>query len=487
MTYHAKTHRPRPARAGAIGIGACAGLAAALLWSPVASADTEPHQVANLVERVSPAVVTVLTTQERQVAAGRGMGESPFPGSPFDEFFKRFQPPPGMRRGDGGAPSHALGSGFMIGSDGYIVTNNHVVDNATKVRVKLSDEREFDAQVVGVDEQTDLALLKVDAEDLPFLKLGDSATMRVGDDVVAVGNPFGLGGTVTRGIISAKGRDIHAGPYVDFIQTDAAINHGNSGGPLFNLEGEVIGVNAAIYSPSGGSVGVGFAIPSNTVKFVVAQLKDEGEVQRGWLGVSIQDVTPEIGLAVGMETPHGALVAQVLEDAPATGKLKAGDVIVGFNGQEVGASHDLPRLVAAVPANETVPVDIIRDGAEKTVKVKIGALKAERHADAGEIAPAGGAVSDRLGATFAALTPETRQRLNLEPDASGAVVADLDADGPAAEAGLRVGDLIVRVGDQPVTSPKQLETAVGEIKKDAALLQVERPGGRIFVGVHLKA
>lgn len=480
MTYHARLP-------GRLGQGACAGLtAAALLWAPIAGAS----EIADLVETVSPSVVTVLTTQDAQSVSGRDFSaeNNPFPpGSPFGEFFKRFGQPQGAPGPDDRAPAQALGSGFVIDGDGYIVTNNHVVKDATKVRVRMSDEREFNATVVGSDEQTDLALLKIEAKDLPRLALGDSDAMRVGDDVVAVGNPFGLGGTVTRGIISAKGRDIQAGPYVDFIQTDAAINHGNSGGPLFNLDGEVIGVNAAIYSPSGGSVGVGFAIPSNTVKLVVADLKTDGKVDRGWLGVSIQNVTREIGVALGMDEPHGALVAQVMEGAPATGVLAEGDVILSFNGHKVENSHDLPRLVAAVQADSTVAVEILRGGAKKSLEVKVGALADAQHAAADNIAPASGVASERLGATFAALTPETRERLGLAPDSAGAIVADLKADGPAAEAGLRVGDLIEKVGGLSVASPSDLDEAVKGTETSAALLLVQRQGARIFVGVPFNA
>ncbi|MEX2519349.1 MAG: Do family serine endopeptidase [Paracoccaceae bacterium] len=482
MTYHART----PCR-HALGRGTCAGLTAAtLLWAPIAGAS----ELADLVERVSPSVVTVLATQDAQTVAGREFapGANPFPpGSPFGEFFKRFGPPKGAPDPEGDAPARALGSGFVVEGDGYIVTNNHVVKDASKVRVRMSDEREFDATVVGADEQTDLALLKIAAKDLPLLALGDSDAMRVGDDVVAVGNPFGLGGTVTRGIISAKGRDIQAGPYVDFIQTDAAINHGNSGGPLFNLDGEVIGVNAAIYSPSGGSVGVGFAIPSNTVKLVVADLKADGKVDRGWLGVSIQNVTREIGAALGMDEPHGALVAQVMDGAPAQGVLAEGDVILSFNGHAVETSHDLPRLVAAVQADRTVAVEILRGGSKKSLEVKIGTLANAKQAAADNIAPASGVASERLGATFTALTPETRDRLGLASDSAGALVSDLKADGPAAEAGLRVGDLIEKVGDRSVASPGDLDAAVKDTETSAALLLVQRQGARVFVGVSLKA
>ncbi|HVH03324.1 MAG TPA: trypsin-like peptidase domain-containing protein, partial [Amaricoccus sp.] len=350
MTRIATFLRPVPVTATAI----AAATGAWLAWTPVAGADTtEPGTIADLVERTSPAVVTILSTQEApDEMAGMPEG-SPFgSGSPFEEFLRRFgmpeampspqpQPQPGPR-------GIGVGSGFVIEDDGYIVTNNHVVDNAETVKVRLADEREFDAEVIGTDPQTDLALIKIDTTGLPELTLGDSDALRVGEDVIAVGNPFGLGGTVTRGIVSAMARDINAGPYVDFIQTDAAINRGNSGGPLLNLEGEVIGVNSAIYSPNGGSVGVGFAIPSNTVKTVIAQLRSSGSVERGWLGVTIQNVTPEIAAAIGMDDPHGALVADVVDDGPSAGKLETGDVIVSFDGKRVESSRDLPKLVSAV-------------------------------------------------------------------------------------------------------------------------------------------
>jgi serine protease Do len=319
MTRIATFIRPVPIATTAI----AAATGAWLAWTPLAGADTqEPGAIADLVARTSPSVVTVLATQEAET--GPAGQVDPFgPDSPFGDFFRRFGVPEGGMpvppQPEGGPRGIGVGSGFVIDGDGYIVTNNHVVDDATELKVRMSDDREFDAEVIGTDEQTDLALIKIDAGSLPELTLGDSDAMRVGEDVIAVGNPFGLGGTVTRGIVSAKARDINAGPYVDFIQTDAAINRGNSGGPLLNLQGEVIGVNSAIYSPNGGSVGVGFAVPSNTVKSVVAQLRDSGAVERGWLGVSIQTVTPEIAAAIGLDDPHGALVADVVAGSPAEG------------------------------------------------------------------------------------------------------------------------------------------------------------------------
>jgi serine protease Do len=478
MTMHIRHPATRRAR-----VAAMAGLAAGMLiWTPQAFARS--NEIADLVERVSPAVVTVLATRNAQPAA-QMPGGMPFPpGSPFGEFFRHFGIPEGRMAPDGGAPRQALGSGFMLESDGYVITNNHVVDEAGAVKIRLGDEREFTATVIGTDEQTDLALLKIDASDLPHLTLGDSDKVRVGEDVIAVGNPFGLGGTVTRGIVSATARDINSGPYVDFIQTDAAINRGNSGGPLFNMDGEVIGVNSAIYSPSGGSVGVGFAIPSNVVKTIVAQLREHGSVERGWLGVTIQNVTPEIAAAIGMKDPHGALVADVAEDGPSNGVLKTGDVIASFGGKRVADSRELPKLVAAARAGDEVSMEVLRGGGERTLSVKIGHLDARRMAAAGG-SQDGGSASGKLGATLATATPDTLQSLGLDPDLRGAVVTSLKGDGAAAAAGLRVGDVILRVGDKAVNSPADVRKGVEDAKADAVLMQIARQGARIFVGVPL--
>jgi serine protease Do len=474
----------RTARAG---LGALA--AGAILWAAApgpASADTA---LADLIEGVSPSVVTVFTTQTPQ----GGMAGEPrfgFPeDSPFEEFFRRFGLPNGMPAPRDNAPQHALGSGFILDSDGYVITNNHVVEDASQVKVRLDDKREFVAKVVGTDAQTDLALLKIDAGGaLPHVVLGDSDKLRVGDDVVAVGNPFGLGGTVTSGVVSALARDINAGPYVDFIQTDAAINRGNSGGPLFDSQGNVIGVNSAIYSPNGGSVGVGFAIPSNTVKTVVAQLRDGGSVARGWLGVSIQGVTPEIAEALGLAEPNGALVASVADDGPAREVLKSGDVILSFDGQPVRESRDLPKIVGATKAGSTVAIDILRGGKPASVKVKIGELPGERHAaNAAGPGGQGEAASEMLGATVAALSPEARQQLGLDDAVTGAVVTSLKGDGAAAAAGLQVGDVIVQAGGQPVAGPADLADALGKNPTRTALLLVNRRGDQIFVGVKLAA
>jgi serine protease Do len=488
----------KPAPLATTAIAAATG--AWLAWTPIAGAETQPGEVADLVAKVSPAVVTVLATQqgdENQMAGMQGMPEgSPFgPGSPFDEFMRRFgmpemgpQDPQGGPQGpeQHGPEGVALGSGFVIDHDGYIVTNNHVVDHASEVKVRLSDDREFDAKVIGTDKQTDLALIKVEAGDLPQLPLGDSDSVRVGEDVIAVGNPFGLGGTVTRGIVSAMARDINAGPYVDFIQTDAAINRGNSGGPLLNLEGEVIGVNSAIYSPNGGSVGVGFAIPSNTVKTVVAQLRSSGSVQRGWLGVTIQNVSPDIASALGMDDTHGALVSDVLADGPSKGKLETGDVIVSFDGKPVESSRELPKLVAAAAPDATVKVEVLRGGESKTIDLALGKFKDQEVASAEtgqheEDATA----SAKLGATLAPITPAARAQLQLDDSVEGVVITSLEGNGKAADAGLEVGDVILQVGTAKVTSPADVDHALKQVKTDAVLMQIERQGTRIFVGVRL--
>jgi serine protease Do len=392
--------------------------------------------------------------------------------------------PPNQGGPEGRQDGVALGSGFVM-DDGYIVTNNHVVDDAKEVKVRLADDREFDAEVIGTDPQTDLALIKIDAADLPELPFGDSDALRVGEDVIAVGNPFGLGGTVTRGIVSAMARDIDAGPYVDFIQTDAAINRGNSGGPLLNLEGEVIGVNSAIYSPNGGSVGVGFAIPSNTVRTVVAQLKDGGSVERGWLGVTIQSVTPEIAIAIGLDDPHGALVADVVADGPSKGNLETGDVILSFDGKRVESSRELPKLVAAVAPDASVKVEVLRQGKQETVEFKLGRFDDTRMASAEPGDAQEGAASDKLGATLAPITPTAREQLGLDDEVSGVVITSLDGKGLAADAGLEVGDVILQVGDTAVRTPGDVEKALHATKADAVLMQIDRRGAKIFVGVKL--
>ena len=473
---------PRAAALGAAAGAMSLGLIAA---APAATAQTEPNRIADLVERVGPAVVTVLAEQP---APERGA--SPFgPGSPFEEFFRRFGPPGGMPgpapRSPRGRPAVGLGSGFVIEADGFIVTNNHVIDDASEISVRFNDGRQFEAAVVGVDPQSDIALLKVEADDLPYLEFGDSDALRVGEDVIAVGNPFGLGGTVTRGIVSALGRDIRSGPYVDFIQTDAAINRGNSGGPLFAIDGAVIGVNTAIYSPNGGSVGVGFAVPSNIAQSVVAQLKETGSVARGWLGVSIQPVTPEIAEAMGLDSTEGALVADVIEDSPAEGVLRAGDVIRGFNGETVGETRDLPQLVAAARPGEDATIALWRDGETLQASLTLGELQPREMASADDGTRGGGDSANELGATLAPVTAAARRELGLGEDVEGAVVTSLRGDGRAAQAGLRVGDVILRVGDDVIESPRDATRALRAAEGRSVLIQIARGEARLFVGVPL--
>ena len=442
---------------------------------------------ADLVEKVSPAVVFISTTHKAEApkAERRGPGETPFPfspDSPYGEFFKQFRDQmPEQKRAMKG-----LGSGFVIDPTGHIVTNNHVIHGASKVQVKMQDGREFTAKVIGKDAKTDLALLKIQAvKPLPYVKFGNSAKLRVGNVVLAVGNPFGLGGTVTAGIVSARNRDINAGPYDDFIQTDAVVNRGNSGGPLFNTNGDVVGVNTAIYSPNGGSVGIGFAIPANLAKEVVAQLKDHGNVDRGWLGVKIQLVSPEIAQAIGLDFGKGALIAGVTPGSPAAKSgLRQGDVVLGYNGNSVKTMRDLPSLVATTRSGETAMLELWRNGRIESVSVTIGRLKPDLVASANDdsVVP-GSAASSFLGADLAALDNNSRAQLGLPETKKGVVIARIEPEGRAAAAGLRRGDVIEKVGSIPVASPLDVDKAIAKIKKNAVLLLVNRGGETLFVGV----
>ncbi|MEK9726060.1 MAG: Do family serine endopeptidase, partial [Rhodospirillaceae bacterium] len=341
-----------------------------------AEAKTAPESFADLAQKLLPSVVNISTTQTVEGRDNPTMPQLP-PGSPFEDFFKEFfdrnSPQQRSRR------ATSLGSGFIISKDGYVVTNNHVIADADEITVILHDDTRLPAELVGRDTKTDLAVLKVKAEiDLSPVGFGNSDAARVGDWVVAIGNPFGLGGTVTAGIISARGRDINSGPYDDYIQTDASINRGNSGGPMFNLDGQVIGINTAIFSPTGGSVGIGFAIPATTAEPVIAQLMKNGSVQRGWLGVHIQAVTDEIAETLGLKEASGALVASVIKDSPAEkGKIKAGDVILTFDGKKVNEMKALPRIVAETEVGRKAPVIVWRDGGRKTLQVAVGELDEE--------------------------------------------------------------------------------------------------------------
>jgi serine protease Do len=467
------------------------GMGAVLFSSPFASAQSAPESLADLAEKVTPAVVNISTTQNVERNPQR-LPQSPFPpGSQFEEFFKKFFEQQSFEDSQS-RPSKmtALGSGFIIDAAGYVVTNDHVVGKADKIDVTLTDGRKFDAKLIGRDEKTDLAMLKIEAEKpLPFVTFGDSDKVRVGDAVMAVGNPFGLGGTVTTGIVSARQRDIHAGPYDNFLQIDAAINRGNSGGPAFNMNGEVIGVNTAIYSPTGGSVGIGFAIPSSTAKQVTGELREHGKVDRGWLGVQIQEVTPEIGSSLGIEPAKGALVAAVTPDSPAAkAGLKQGDVILSVDGQSIERLKDLTFHVAGRKAGDKMSMSVWRDGKKRDMQATIASMQKEQLAQAGDNSPSARENTGALGLALAPITPEARQRFGLNDETKGVVIASVRPDSAAAEAGLRQGDVVLSVNQAAVTAPRQVSEQVDKARKDgrpAVLVLIARGGAQQFVAVPL--
>jgi len=446
---------------------------------------------ADMVQRVQPAVVSIRVKTDETVAQRGGDNDGLPPGltpdSPFYDFFKRFGMP-GMPGNRNGGPQHrygmAQGSGFFISADGYVVTNNHVVENATDVKVVTDDGTEHTAKVIGTDPKTDLALVKVtDGKDFPHVSFAANET-RVGDWVVAVGNPFGLGGTVTAGIISARGRDIGAGPYDDFLQIDAPINKGNSGGPAFNAGGEVIGVNTAIYSPSGGSVGIGFAIPARTAQQVVASLMESGKVVRGWLGVQIQPVTEEIASSIGLDKARGAMVTEPQDNSPAVkAGIKSGDTILSVNGQDVEDAKDLARKIAAYPPKTTVDVTLWRDGKEQTVKVDLGELPNEQVANA-QSSDSGDADHTSLGDYGLTLAPAAAAGAGD----SGAVITDIDPSGKAADRGLKEGDVILEAGGQTIAGPHDVSkalTAAEKAGKKAILLRVKSGDSVRFLALPL--
>jgi serine protease Do len=435
---------------------------------------------ADLAAKVRPAVVNIATTEEGEQASARQTPSFP-PGSPFGEMFRHnFD-----NQSESDGPRHALGSGFIIDPAGYIVTNNHVVDGARKITVTLNDGNSYPAVVKGRDTKTDLALLKIDAANpLPYVAFGASDKERVGDWVIAVGNPFGLGGTVTAGIVSAHGRDINEGPYDDFLQIDAPINPGNSGGPLFNQSGQVIGVDTAIYSPTGGSVGIGFAIPSDLAAKVVAQLREHGSVERGWLGVQMQSITPPLAKAVGRPNAEGVLVDQVEAASPAArADLRQGDVITAFNGVAVKSPRDLAMMVADTHSGSTAKLTVWRDGREQPLIVTIGTQSKEKTAALDE-QPGGAPV----GMALAPLSPDQRSALGLDAAAKGVVVARVTPDSRAAESGVRAGDVIVRIGSDAVTTLSEAADrirAAEQQKKEAVPLLVMRDGTTYYLALQL--
>jgi serine protease Do len=438
---------------------------------------------ADLIEAVSPAVVHVAVSG---TVPSRNAQIPDFnfpPGSPFEDFFDQFRIPRDGEEGEEEEEQRPLGigSGFIISADGYIVTNHHVVQDADEITIRLLEGREYDAELVGSDTKTDLALLKMDVDEtLPFVSWGDVDESRVGDWVLAIGNPFGLGGSATIGIISARGRDIQSGPYDDYLQVDAAINRGNSGGPLFDLSGQVIGINTAIFSPNGGSVGIGFAIPSNLAKQVIGQLQEKGRVDRGWLGVQIQSLNEELADGFGRDDESGALVSSVLPDSPAEdAKFRAGDIILEFDGKPIEEMRDLPRVVAEVAAGSTVDVKVWRDGREENLDVRIG-----EYPDDEELALAEPDSDEALGATLSELTDALRGQYRLGDDTEGVLVVRVERGGLAAENGLRPGDLIQRIGRKAVSTPGEVETAIEEAREsgsETVVFLVSRNGSSSFM------
>lgn len=446
--------------------------------------------VANLAEKYAGTVVNISSksepvkqkTQMPKMPNIPNMPNSPFEGTPFEDFFGEFfralpQQP--------ARPAQSLGSGVIISADGYVVTNNHVIEQADEVTVKLTDETEYKAKVIGTDSKNDLALLKIEpAKPLPFATLGDSDQLRVGEWVVAIGNPFGLGGTVTAGIISARGRHIGQGPYDDFLQTDAAINPGNSGGPLFDMRGNVVGINTAIFTRSGGSNGIGFAIPSNTAKTIVAQIKEFGRPIRGWLGVKIQTVTPDMAEALSLEKGKGALVTEVIDNSPAArAGLKTGDLITQFNGRDIEKMVELPKFVAETAVGSTVKVVVLRDGKRVELKARIDELE-EDGDEAKTAQPA--EKSDykaTLGMKLQNLTDKLREQFGVDSAVKGVFVTEIAEDSAAARAGILQGDVIVRVNRTAATSAADAAEAIQADKGSAVLLLINRRGNNTFVPV----
>jgi len=498
-----RSRRPLARMAMLLGLStalAVGPVSAALAQGSPAAPTAEPlPSFAPMVEKIMPAVVNISVVEKAGVAPVADEEDGPDDqqsqeapgGTPYDNLLRHFfdQQHPGQQ-----APEHqgkmiALGSGFIIDPAGYVVTNNHVVGNAAKVTVVFQDGSEHKAKIIGTDVKTDLALLKIDAsKPLPFVQWGDSDQERVGDWVMAVGNPFGLGGTVTKGIVSARSRSIDNSSYVDYMQIDAAVNRGNSGGPTFDLAGQVVGINTAIYSPNGGNVGIAFDIPSDTAKAVIEQIKENGHVDRGYIGVQIQQVTPDLAAAMGIpkDGPQGALVAAVTPDGPAAkAGIKIGDVIQQLDGKPVAKTNDLPRMVGGTPAGKTVHLAVLRQGKSLEVDATVG------HLDESKVASADGSdgrSSDapKLGLALAEINPDMRDRLHLGKDTTGAVITHVKRGSPADGAGLEGGDVIERVDGQPVKGPDDAKALLATAEKAPTkpiLLLVNRHGAQSFIAL----
>ena len=462
------------------------GITLALGHATGAYARGAPESFADLAEQISPSVVNITTSS---VVAGPTSGGPQVPeGSPFEDFFRDFMD----RNGQGGdnAPrrSEALGSGFVISEDGYIVTNNHVIEGADEIEIEFFSGARLDAKLIGTDPKTDIALLKVESDTpLPFVAFGNSDLMRVGDWVVAMGNPLGQGFSVSAGIVSARNRAL-SGTYDDYLQTDAAINRGNSGGPLFNMDGQVVGVNTAILSPNGGSIGIGFSMASNVVTKVVDQLKQFGETRRGWLGVRIQDVTPDVAEAMGLPEASGALVTDVPDGPAKDSGIIAGDVITMFDGKPVTDTRDLTRRVADSPVGEAVPVIVLREGKTETLAVTLGRREEAEATETPAVAakPEEPKEAEILGLTLTPVTDEMKSTLNLPADTEGLLVGKVDIASEAYAKGLREGDIITEAGQQKVVRLKDLEDRISEARdagRKSILLLVRRAGDPRFVAL----
>jgi serine protease Do len=493
----------RPALMAALLSAAAFGLWQAVPTTPAEASPPVSHDLspgaapasfADVIEAVQPAVVNISSSgpaPSRQMGPGPGMpfGQQPFPGSPFEDFFRRFFERQSAPWQGPGPEMRSMGSGFIVDPDGLVVTNNHVIDGATEIIVTLNDGTRYPAELVGRDPKTDLALLEIDADEpLPHAAFGDSDSTRAGDWVIAIGNPFGLGGTATTGIVSARGRDIQSGPFDDFLQIDAPINRGNSGGPLFDTAGRVIGVNTAIYSPNGGNVGIGFAIPASQAAPIIEQLRVDGHVERGWLGVQIQQIDEELAEGLGLDSTRGALVAEVVSDSPAeSAGLRPGDVIVGFDDNEVEDIKDLTRQVASLLPDSEVELELWRNGRTVTVHVDLG----ENPEDVAVQRASGrrdGGNADRLGLSLAPLTPENRSRFGIDDGVEGALVAAVEPGSPAARKGLRPGDVILRVGQEAVTGPAEVSDEIEHLREDeraSVVFQIARGTGQRFLAVPL--
>jgi serine protease Do len=487
-------------RAGrTVAVLAAAAIAAAVYAQPPAIAQAQPpaahgpSSVADLAEGLLDAVVNISTSQARSGSPRRGPMPPQIPeGSPFQDFFEEFFRDRGEPPGRGG-PMQSLGSGFVVDADeGIVITNNHVVADADAIEVNFADGASLEAELIGADPQTDIAVLRIDPNrrDLTAVDFGDSDAIRIGDWVMAIGNPFGLGGSVTVGIVSARGRDIRSGPYDDFIQTDAAINRGNSGGPLFDMHGQVIGINTAIISPTGGSIGIGFAIPSTLAMSVIDQLREFGETRRGWLGVRIQPVTEDIAESLGMDRARGALVAGIVQGGPAdNGLIQPGDVIVSFDGRAIRQMRDLPRIVADSPVGKTVDVVLIRNGEEETVQITLGRLEdndelamADEEEQPEGTDPQPGDTAEVLGMSVAELTDELRASYDIAAEVRGVVVTDVEPGSVAEERGITAGEVITEIAQEAVSTPDEVVDRIARLRDQGrrnALLMLSNNSGEL--------